>query len=142
MIEKIEHIGIVVKDLEESIEKWSSLLRLDLKEVEEVNIQGVINRVAFLPVGPTNIELVQTTAETGLAAEFLRERGGGIHHIAFEVEDVERIFNELRTRGVRFVWDKVIDGSRGSRVAFFQPEELNGVFVELVQKKPQAIAGQ
>ena len=90
--------------------------------------------MAFLPVGPTNIELVYTTATTGLAAESLEARGESIHHIAFEVEDVEKVFGELRSQGVRFVWDKVIDGSRGSRVAFFQPEELNGVYVELVQK--------
>ncbi|MBU2549985.1 MAG: VOC family protein [Proteobacteria bacterium] len=134
MVNKIEHIGIIVKDLEASIAKWKALLGLELKEVEALDVEGVVNKVAFFPVGPTNIELVYTTAETGLAAEFLKERGESIHHIAFEVEDVEKVFNELRSRGVRFVWDKVINGSRGSRVAFFQPEELNGIYVELVQK--------
>lgn len=134
MIKKIEHIGIVVRDIEKSLKKYTSLLGLKLEELEEVNIENVINRVAFLPVGPTNIELVQTTAKTGLAADFLRERGEGIHHIALEVEDLEKTFDELRAQGVQFVWDKIIDGSRGSKVAFFKAEEFNGVYIELVQK--------
>jgi len=134
VIKKIEHIGIVVRDIEKSLKKYTSLLGLKLEELEEVNIENVINRVAFLPVGPTNIELVQTTAKTGLAADFLRERGEGIHHIALEVEDLEKTFDELRAQGVQFVWDKIIDGSRGSKVAFFKAEEFNGVYIELVQK--------
>jgi len=134
LIKKIEHIGIVVQNIESSLKKYTTLLGLKLKEIEEVNIDNVINRVAFLPIGPTNIELVQTTAKTGLAADFLRERGEGIHHIALEVDDLEKIFNELRTQGVQFVWDKIIDGSRGSKVAFFKAEEFNGVYIELVQK--------
>ena len=134
MIKKIEHIGIVVKDLEASMKKYTSLINLEVEEVEEIEVAGVINRVAFLPIRETNIELVQTTANTGLAAEFLRERGEGIHHIALEVEDLEKTFNELRAQGVKFEWDKIIDGSRGSRVAFFKAEEFNGVYIELVQK--------
>jgi len=137
VIKKIEHIGIVVRDIENSLKKYTSLLGLKLKEIEEVNIDNVINRVAFLPIGPTNIELVQTTATTGLAADFLRERGEAIHHIALEVDDLEKIFNELRSQGVQFVWDKIIDGSRGSKVAFFKAEEFNGVYIELVQKPKQ-----
>jgi len=134
LVSKIEHIGIVVKDLETSMKKYISLLSLKVKEIEEIKVEDVINRVAFLPIGETNIELVQTTANTGLAADFLRERGEGIHHIAFEVEDLDKTFQELRSQGVKFVWDHIIQGSRGSRVAFFKAEEFNGVYIELVQK--------
>jgi methylmalonyl-CoA epimerase len=134
MVLKIEHIGIIVKDLEASLKKYTSHLGLEVKEVEEVEVEGVINRIAFLPLKETNIELVQTTAKTGLAADFLKEHGEGIHHIALEVEDLEKTFDELRSQGVEFLWGRIIDGSRGSRVAFFKAEEFNGVYIELVQK--------
>jgi len=134
MLTKIDHIGIVVKDLKESINKYTSLLDLEVKEIEEVDVENAINRVAFLPIGETNVELVQTTAKTGLAADFLTKRGEGIHHIAFEVENLDRTFQTLRSRGVEFIWDRIIKGSRGSIIAVIKPEEFNGVYLELVQK--------
>ena len=134
MVAKIEHIGIVVKNLEKSLRPYQELLGLKLKETEEIEVRGAMNRVAFMPIAGVNVELVHTTAQTGLAAEFLKEHGEGIHHIAFEVEDLEKTFQDLRSRGVKFVWDKIITGSRGSKVAFFKSEEFNGVYIELVQK--------
>jgi len=134
MVRKIEHIGIAVQDLEKSLLPYQELLGLELKETEELDVQGALTRVAFFPIGETNVELVYTTAKTGLAAEFLRDHGEGIHHIAFEVEDLEKTFQSLRSRGIQFVWDKIITGSRGSKVAFFKAEEFNGVYIELVQK--------
>jgi len=134
MVRKIEHIGIVVKDLEKSLGPYQELLGLKLKETEQLDVQGAFTRVAFFPVGEVNVELVHTTAKTGLAAEFLRDHGEGLHHIAFEVEDLEKTFQALRSRGIKFVWDKIITGSRGSKVAFFKAEEFNGVYIELVQK--------
>ena len=134
MVRKIEHIGIVVKDLEKSLVPYQELLGLKLKETEQLDVQGAFTRVAFFPVGEVNVELVHTTAKTGLAAEFLRDHGEGLHHIAFEVEDLEKTFQALRSRGIKFVWDEIITGSRGSKVAFFKAEEFNGVYIELVQK--------
>jgi methylmalonyl-CoA epimerase len=131
---KIEHIGVVVRDLDDSLRKFTTLLGLKVKEVEEVSVQGNQVKVAFLPIGTTNIELVSTTSTTGLIADFLREKGEGIHHIAIEVEDIEHEFATLRAQGVEFVWGKVIDGSRGTRVAVIEGKELNGVYIELVQK--------
>jgi methylmalonyl-CoA epimerase len=134
MVTKIEHIGVVVKDLNKSLQRYTSLLDLKVEEIEEVKVENVVNRVAFLPIGETRIELVETTADTGIAAEFLKERGEGIHHIALEVEDLESVFNDLRSNGVAFLWDRIIQGSRGSKVAFFKAEEFNGVYIELVQR--------
>jgi len=134
MVSKIEHIGIVVKDLEKSLRPYQELLGLKLKETEELDVQGVLTRVAFFPIGEVSVELVHTTAETGLAPDFLREHGEGIHHIAFEVENLEKVFQDLRSKGIQFVWDKIITGSRGSKVAFFKAEEFNGVYIELIQK--------
>jgi methylmalonyl-CoA/ethylmalonyl-CoA epimerase len=134
MATKIEHIGIVVKDLDDSLKKFTSLLGLKVKEVEEVNVEGNSVKVAFLPIGAVNIELVTTTAQTGLVADFLRERGEGVHHIAVEVEDIYSEFEKLRSQGVEFVWGKIINGSRGTKVAVIEQKELNGVYIELVQK--------
>jgi len=134
MITKIEHIGIVVKDLNRSLQRYTSLLDLKVEEIEEVKVENVVNRVAFLPIGETRIELVETTADTGLAAEFLKERGEGIHHVALEVEDLESVFSDLKSTGVEFLWGRIIQGSRGSKVAFFKAEEFNGVYIELVQR--------
>jgi methylmalonyl-CoA epimerase len=134
MVGHIDHIGIVVQDLEASMARYQTLLGLALKEIEEVEVEGALLRVAFFPVGSTNIELVHTTATSGLAADFLRNHGEGIHHIAFAVQDLASEFDRLRESGVSFLWDRIIPGSRGSQVAFFQSEEFNGVYIELVQR--------
>ena len=134
MATKIEHIGVVVRNLDDSLKKFTSLLGLKVKEVEEVNVEGNNVKVAFLPTGAVNIELVTTTAQTGLIADFLREKGEGVHHIAVEVEDIHGEFERLRSQGVDFVWGKIINGSRGTKVAVIEQKELNGVYIELVQK--------
>ena len=134
MATKIEHIGIVVRDLDDSLKKFTSLLGLKVREIEEVNVEGDRVKVAFLPIGAVNIELVTTTAQAGLVADFLNERGEGIHHIAVEVEDIYSEFEKLRSQGVEFVWGKIINGSRGTKVAVIEQKELNGVYIELVQK--------
>ena len=134
MVHKIEHIGIVVKNLEKSLRPYQELLGLPLKEMEELELKGSKYRIAFLPVSGVNLELVETSSNTGMAAEFLRDHGEGIHHIAFEVEDLDKAMGGLKAQGVQFVWDKPLQGSRGSRVAYFKAEEFNGIYIELVQK--------
>jgi methylmalonyl-CoA/ethylmalonyl-CoA epimerase len=131
---KIEHIGVAVKNLDDSLKKFTNLLGLKVREIEEVNVEGDRVKVAFLPIGAVNIELVTTTAQAGLVADFLKERGEGIHHIAVEVEDIYSEFEKLRSQGVEFVWGKIINGSRGTKVAVIEQKELNGVYIELVQK--------
>jgi len=135
LVSRIEHIGIVVEELEKSLLPYQELLQLELKEIEEIEVQDATNRVAFLPIAGVNIELVETSATTGLAADFLRGKGEGIHHIAFKVDNLETLFNELKSKGTKFIWDKIIQGSRGSKVAFFEPSEFNGVYIELVEKQ-------
>jgi methylmalonyl-CoA epimerase len=135
MFIKIEHIGIVVRDLDEAMKKYTSVLGVVVKEIEEVNVEGNLNKIAFLPIGETNVELIQTMAEESLAADFLKTRGEGIHHIAFEVEDLNKIYQELRAKGVEFMWGGIVRGSRGSMIALIKPEEFNGVCIELVQRR-------
>jgi methylmalonyl-CoA/ethylmalonyl-CoA epimerase len=134
MVKKIDHIGIVVKDLEKSLSRYQELLGLKLMETEELEVAGDMYRVAFLPSRDVNLELVFTTAKRGISAEFLRDHGEGIHHVAFEVEDLEETFNELRAKGAKFIWGKIVPGSRGSKIAYLEPEDMNGVYIELIQK--------
>ena len=134
MINKLEHIGIVVKDLRQSLRPYQDLLGLELEEIEELDVQGATTKVAFLPLGEVSVELVESSARSGLVADFIRDKGEGIHHLAFEVDDLDKIFDELSQKGIAFEWGKIISGSRGSRVAFFKAEEFNGVHIELIQK--------
>jgi len=134
MVRRIDHIGIVVKDLKKSLLPYQKLLGLEVEESEELELEGVVYRIAMLPVGDVNLELVETSATHGLAAEFLRKHGEGIHHIAVEVEDLEKTFHELRSRGTEFVWDEVKTGNKGSKVAYFKAKEFNGVYIELLQR--------
>ena len=134
MVTKIDHIGIFVKDLESSVGKYARLLGLEAGKIEEVTFDGAVDRLAFLPLGDASIELIGTTAEKGFAADFLKEKGEAIHHIAFEVEDLDKVFGELASQGVAFLKNRVLAGSRGTKVAFFQPEEFNGVYIELVER--------
>jgi len=134
MVVRIDHIGIVVKDLKKSLLPYRELLGLHVEESEELEVGGVVYRVAMLPIGDVNLELVETAATHGLAAEFLKKHGEGIHHIAVEVEDLEKTFHELRSKGTEFVWDEVKTGSKGSKVAYFKAEEFNGVYIELIQR--------
>jgi methylmalonyl-CoA/ethylmalonyl-CoA epimerase len=134
MVIKIDHIGVLTKDLEAAVKKYESLLGLELDKIEEVKVEDAMNRIAFLPVKETKIELIQTTANNGMVADFIREHGEAIHHIAFRVDDLQVVFDQLRSRGVHFLWDSVIAGAQGSKVAFFKPEEFNGIYIELVEK--------
>lgn len=134
MVGRIEHIGIITKDVEASMNRFRSLLGLEVKNIEELKVENAMIKIAFLPVGEINIELIQPTAKTALNADFLQKEGDSIHHIAFEVEDLEKTFNELRSQGVEFIWDRIIEGSRGSKVAFFRAEEFNGIYIEIVEK--------
>lgn len=134
MISKIDHIGILVKDMESSLKKYTSNLGLEVKEIEEVKVEDAMDQLAFLQIGDIDIELIETRARKGFAADFLRDKGEGIHHIAFEVENIDAAFRQLRSRGVEFISDEIKQGSRGSKVVFFKPEEFNGVYIELVQK--------
>ena len=103
MVSKIDHIGIFVKDLENSLKKYTGLLGLEAGKIEEMEFEGAVDRLAFLPIRDASIELISTGAERGFAADFLREKGEAIHHIAFEVEDLDAIFQELTSRGVVFL---------------------------------------
>lgn len=127
---RIDHIGIVVRDIQQALSVYEKALGLSLKEVADVPDQKV--KVAFLPVEESNIELVQPTAGGTGVAKFLEKRGEGIHHICIEVEDIESTLDRLRAHHVELIDEVPRPGAHG-RVAFVHPRATHGVLLELVE---------
>lgn len=129
-VNKINHIAIGVEDIETSLPFWRDALGLKLEQIEEVPSQKA--RVAFLPVGESEVELVQPT-DTGTGmARFIQERGGGMHHLCLEVEDIEQALTELKAKGVRLI-DETAQALPGRKMAFIHPKATGGVLVELYE---------
>ena len=127
---KINHVAIVVQDIDAALNFWEQTFGLKLDHVEDVPSQK--SKVAFLPLGESEIELVQpTTTDSGLA-NFLEKRGEGMHHICIEVEDIDATLAELKSKGVRLIND-VPEELPGRKMAFVHPKAANGVLVELYQ---------
>ncbi|MBI5081444.1 MAG: methylmalonyl-CoA epimerase [Chloroflexi bacterium] len=132
MIKKINHVAIIVPDLDSSLTFWRDALGLKVEHVEEVKSQESI--VAFLPTGDSEIELVKPTSETSGAAKFLAKRGAGMHHIALEVDNLDEMLVDLKAKGIRLINETPIIAAGGYRAAFIHPESASGVLVELYQK--------
>ncbi len=130
---KINHLGIATKGIDEALKFWENALGLKNVHTEVVEDQKV--RVAMLPIGESRIELLEATAEDSPIAKFLEKRGGGIHHIAVEVEDIEAALAKLKAEGIRLIDEKPRIGAEGCLVAFVHPSSANGVLLELVQSK-------
>jgi len=132
MIKKINHVAIIVPDLDSSLAFWRDALGLKVEHVEEAKSQESI--VAFLPTGDSEIELVKPTTDTSGAAKFLATRGAGMHHIALEVDNLDEMLVDLKTKGIRLINETPIIAAGGYRAAFIHPESASGVLVELYQK--------
>ena len=130
---KISHLGIATKGIDEALKFWQDALGLENIHTETVEDQKV--RVAMLPLGETNIELLEPTSEDSPIQKFLEKRGGGIHHIAVEVENIEESLAKLKNEGMRLIDEKPRVGAEGCLVAFVHPSSTGGVLMELVQKK-------
>lgn len=130
---KINHLGIATKGIDEALKFWEDALGLENVHTEVVEDQKV--RVAMLPIGESRIELLEATAEDSPIAKFLEKRGGGIHHIAVEVEDIEAALAKLKAEGMRLIDEKPRIGAEGCLVAFVHPSSANGVLLELVQSE-------
>jgi methylmalonyl-CoA epimerase len=128
---KIDHLGIATKGIDEALEFWSDALGLENIHTEVVEDQKV--RVAMLPLGESRIELLEPTSDDSPISKFLEKRGGGIHHIAVEVDDIEAALAKLKARGMRLIDESPRMGAEGCLVAFVHPSSANGVLLELVQ---------
>jgi methylmalonyl-CoA/ethylmalonyl-CoA epimerase len=134
-IRRIDHVAILVDDIEAALRFWRDGLNLRLAHVEDVPEQESV--VAFLPAGDGEIELVKpTTADSGVA-RFLEKHGPGMHHICFEVEDLGEALGRLGAQGVRLVNPEPVVGTGGKRIAFIHPESAHGVLVELYEMTQQ-----
>ncbi|MBI3763193.1 MAG: methylmalonyl-CoA epimerase [Chloroflexi bacterium] len=135
MIKRIAHIAIVVDDIDAALCFWRDGLGLDLTHVEDVPDQQAA--VAFLPTGESEVELVKPTNELSGIARFLMKRGPGMHHICFEVDDVEACLDRLRAKGIRLINETPTIGTGGKKIAFIHPEGTHGVLVELYELTPE-----
>ncbi len=129
-IKKINHVAIVVGDIDQSLTFWRDALGLELHHVEDVPSQKAV--VAFMPVGDSEVELVKPTTDDSGVAKFLAERGGGMHHLCFEVDDLEAKLADLKAKGVRLINETPIE-LPGRKMAFIHPKSTGGVLVELYQ---------
>ncbi len=132
MVTKIDHIGIAVKDLDETLKFYEDVLGIKCTSKEVVEDQSV--RVAFLPVGDSEVELLESTTEDGPIARFIEKKGEGIQHIAFKVDDIEAKIKELEEKGVRLIDKEPRYGAGGARIAFLHPKSTSGVLIEISQR--------
>jgi len=130
-MQKIEHIGIAVKDIEKSALLFSSLFGEPAYKTEVVESEGV--RTSFFKTGPNKIELLEATRPDSPIAKFLEKKGEGIHHIAFAVEDIEKKVKELKNEGFRILNEIPKKGADNKLVVFLHPKSTNGVLIELCQ---------
>jgi methylmalonyl-CoA/ethylmalonyl-CoA epimerase len=133
LVSKIDHIGIAVANLDEAVKLYEDVLGLELHGTEVVPEQKV--RVAFLPIGDTEIELLESTSTEGPIAKFIETKGQGIQHIAFRVDDIEAALEKMKLKGIRLIDEKPRYGAGGAKIAFLHPKSTNGVLIELCERK-------
>jgi methylmalonyl-CoA/ethylmalonyl-CoA epimerase len=133
MLRKIEHLGIAVNSIEDSIKTFETLLGTACYKIEDVQSEGV--KTAFLQVGESKIELLEATNPDSPIAKFIEKKGGGIHHIAFDVEDLESEIERLTNEGFELIHKSPKDGADNKLIAFLHPKSTASVLVELCQEK-------
>lgn len=131
MLQKINHIGIAVQSLEATLPFYRDALVMTFKGEEEVAEQKV--KVAMLQVGESKIELLEPTSPDSPIAKFLEKNGPGIHHVAYEVEDIAAAIAHMLAQGARMIDEQPRNGAHGTRIAFVHPKSSNGVLTELCQ---------
>jgi methylmalonyl-CoA/ethylmalonyl-CoA epimerase len=128
-IKRLAHIGVAVKDIGEVAKIYTEFLPLELASTSDV---GEL-KTGFLPVGDTSIELVMSTTPEGIMSKYVEKKGEGVHHLAFEVDDVAAAIEELKAKGVPLTSDAPRPGAHGSLVVFIHPKATRGVLIELVE---------
>ncbi|MGB6606713.1 MAG: methylmalonyl-CoA epimerase, partial [Atribacterota bacterium] len=132
MVEKIDHIGIAVRNIEKTSKLLSNILGLKVVGEEIVEEQKV--KVAFLPLGDSELELLESTSPEGPIARFIEKKGEGIQHIAFRVNNIEEVLEKLKKEGVRLIDEKPRYGAGGAKIAFLHPKDTNSILVELCER--------
>jgi methylmalonyl-CoA/ethylmalonyl-CoA epimerase len=130
---KIDHLGVAVNSISEGKNFWTQVLGLEFEGTETVGAQKVTT--AFLPVGESEVELLESTDPDGPIAKFISKKGEGIQHVAFRVDNIEKALKELKEKGVRLIDETPRKGAGGALIAFLHPKATNGVLVELCERK-------
>jgi methylmalonyl-CoA/ethylmalonyl-CoA epimerase len=130
VIKKINHVAIAVEDIDEALLFWRDALGLTLDHIEDVPSQKSV--VAFLPAGEGEVELVKPTDENSGVAKFLAKNGAGMHHLCFEVDDIEAMLADLKAKNIRLINEAPLE-LEGRKMAFIHPKSASGVLVELYQ---------
>ncbi|HEY5000648.1 MAG TPA: methylmalonyl-CoA epimerase [Candidatus Cryosericum sp.] len=132
-LKNIDHIGIAVSNLQESLSFWETSLGIEPHGIQEVPEQKL--RTAFLPVDGTEIELLESTSADSSVAKFIEKHGEGLHHIAIRVDDIEAALAELKAKGIQLIDETPRNGAGGARIAFVHPKATHGVLLELCERK-------
>jgi methylmalonyl-CoA/ethylmalonyl-CoA epimerase len=130
-VKQINHVAVVVDNMEKALSFWRDALGMELHELRNVPAEN--SQVAFLPLPGSEVELVQPTTDDSGIAKYLAKRGPGMHHICLEVDDIEGMLEQLRTKGVRLINEEPRTAADGKKYAFIHPESTAGVLVELYQ---------
>lgn len=133
MIRKIDHLGIAVKNLEESVAYYEKALGLKCEHIEEVESQKV--KTAFFHCGEVHIELLEATSEESPIAKFIEKNGEGIHHIAFDTDNIQGQLKQASDAGVRLIHEEPFEGAANKLVAFLHPKTTHGVLTEFCTEK-------
>ena len=128
-IKRIAHLGVAVKDLDKALELFTRGLSLNVTHTEDY--QGM--RIGFIPVGDSSMELLEDVSGSSAIKKYLEKNGEGIHHIAFEVDDIHQAVKELKEGGYRLIDETPREGAHGMTIAFMHPKETHGMLMELVQ---------
>jgi len=132
-LKNIDHIGIAVTNMQESLSFWETSLGIESHGIQEVPEQKL--RTAFLPVDGTEIELLESTSADSSVAKFIEKRGEGLHHIAIRVDDIDAALAELKAKGIQLIDETPRNGAGGARIAFVHPKATHGVLLELCERK-------
>lgn len=130
-IKQINHVAIVVEDIDDALSFWRDALGIEMHELRDVPAEK--SKVAFLPVAGSEIELVQPTTDDSGIAKYLAKRGQGMHHVCLEVDDIDGMLTQLKAKGIRLITEEPKTAADGKRYAFIHPESASGVLVELYQ---------
>lgn len=130
-VKQINHVAVVVEDMEKALSFWRDALGMDLHEVRDVPVEK--SQVAFLPLPGSEVELVKPTTDDSGIAKYLAKHGPGMHHICLEVDDIEGMMSQLKLKGIRLTSEEPRTAGDGKKYAFIHPESTSGVLVELYQ---------
>ena len=130
-VTKIDHIGIAVKSIDESLKLYKDVLGMNFKGIEEMSDRAL--KTAFIQTGDSMIELLEPTSEKSTIAKFLEKKGQGIHHIALHVTNISETMELLKTKGYKLLSEEPEKGAHGTKVAFLHPKSTNGILLELVE---------